>query len=422
MKILWKINSILPFPAHKVGMEKNVFGGWLESLLKVIVKNEEIDKIGVISNYKGCKLQIIEDGKILYYLVPCKKNLKFDKSILNYYEQINNEFKPDLVHIHGTEFPNNYAYFIACPNNLFVTSLQGLISECKNYYFADLKLKDIIKATSLKDIIRFNTLFNQKENFGNRGKYEIKILQKSNIIVGRTSWDKACTFKITDINKYRFCNENLRDCFYNKVWDYNRINKYTIFVSQATYPIKGFHKILEAAHILKEKYPKLKIYVAGSNIISSNNLKEKLTISGYALYIKRLIKKYHLENNVIFTGILNDDQLSDMMLKCNVFVQASSIENSSNSLGEAMILGMPIVASYVGGTGDLLKDKKEGFLYPFSDYTLLAYYISYIFENPEEAKKIGINASNHAKITHNREENAKKMIEIYKELLNEVKK
>ena len=70
--------------------------------------------------------------------------------------------------------------------------------------------------------------------------------------------------------------------------------------------------------------------------------------------------------------MLSEQQMLDYLLKSNVFVQTSSIENSTNSLGEAMLIGMPCVASNVGGTSDMLKDKNEGYLYPFGDYNLLA--------------------------------------------------
>ncbi len=419
MRVLWKINTILPYPAEKIGMFKNSFGGWINSLLNIIIENNEIEKIAIISNYDGNILQKFENNKLIYYLVPSKNNLKYDRKLLKYYKNINEEFKPDVIHIHGTEYPSNYNYLESCSNNLVITSIQGLVSEYAKYYYADISFLNLLKCISFKEILNQNILLKQKKDFQKRGVYEIKQLKNSNIIIGRTSWDKAATNSITDINKYRFCNENLRDSFYNKKWNINNIEKHSIFISQASYPIKGFHKVIEAANLLKEKYSDLKIYVAGSNILKANTLKEKIKISGYANYLKNLIKKYGLEKNIEFTGILNENEMSEKMLKSNIFVQASAIENSSNSLGEAMLLGMPIVASYVGGTGDMLKDKEEGLLYPFSDYTMLAYYISYLFDNSNEAIAMGLKAQKHAQKTHNRKENAKRMIEIYKELINE---
>ena len=56
-----------------------------------------------------------------------------------------------------------------------------------------------------------------------------------------------------------------------------------------------------------------------------------------------------LEDKVSFLGPLNAEQMKAEYLRSNVFLCPSSIENSPNSLGEAQMLGVPCVASYVGG-------------------------------------------------------------------------
>ena len=269
----------------------------------------------------------------------------------------------------------------------------------------------------LRDVLKNDLLLNQHKKFLERGIYEKEILIKSNLIIGRTSWDKAHAYEITKTEKYEICNESLRINFYNKNWDINNVEKHSIFVSQASYPLKGFHKVIEAASLLLDKYPDLKIRVAGPDITKSNySFKEKLKLSGYGNFIKKLIKKYKLQNHIEFLGLLNADEMCNTLLNSNVYLQASSIENSSNSLGEAMLLGMPCIASYVGGTGDILLDKQEGFLYPFNEISMMTKYITDIFENPNLAIEIGKNAKKHAKITHSVEHNVNKIIKIYKKM------
>ena len=99
------------------------------------------------------------------------------------------------------------------------------------------------------------------------------------------------------------------------------------------------------------------------------------------------IKKYHLQNKVIFTGPLNESKMRQRYLDAHVFVSPSLIENSPNSLGEAMILGVPSISSYVGGVPDMIKDKKEGFLYQHDAPYMLAY-ICEIFKHDSIALKI----------------------------------
>ena len=66
----------------------------------------------------------------------------------------------------------------------------------------------------------------------------------------------------------------------------------------------------------------------------------------------------------------------------------SVIENSPNSIGEAMLLGVPIVASDVGGVSSLVEHWKNGFLYQADAPYMLAYYIGKIFEDSLMTEKM----------------------------------
>lgn len=425
MRILWSVNTIFPFPAKELGMKSTVLGGWLISSFNSLLKEKKISSIAIVSVYQGKEYLKYTDGKVIYYLIPCINKEKYDKKLRSMFKRVYDDFKPDLIHIHGTEYPYSLSAIEGSNNIKTIVSIQGLVSVCgiDYYYNAGISKKEMLKNITLRDIIRNDLLINQSSGFKKRGKYEERVLKECDYIIGRTSWDRAHAYSITNDFKYKKCNESLRESFYNSSWNITKIEKHSIFISQATYPIKGFHILLKSASILKNIYPDLKIYVAGTNIIKSNSagFYNKMRLTGYGKYILNLIKKYDLSNNVEFLDLLNEEEMVNKLLKCNVFVQASSIENSSNSLGEAMLLGMPCVASYVGGTGDMLLDKKEGFLYPFGDYSILTYYISNIFDNDDLAIELGMNAKKHALITHNRNKNCDVLIEIYMEALNEDK-
>lgn len=421
MKILWIVNIILPYPSAKLGKKPNVFGGWMNALMNSLIQNNDV-KLAVAATYNGNKMLKFSDGKIVYYLIPCKNNYKYDNKLEKFWKDVSNDFLPDIVHLHGTEFAHGLSFLNACPNIKSVASIQGLVSLYGELYLLNISHKDIIHNISLRDIIRFDNMYQASNKFLKRGENEIKILRKVNKIIGRTSWDYSAVMALTEISKYCRCNESLRDTFYNKNWEYKKVEKNTIFVSQASYPIKGFHEIIKALPIIKKFYPDVKIYVAGQNIIDTSSIKNRLKLSGYGKYLIKLMKKYDVSKNIEFVGLLNEQQMVEKMLKCNVFVQTSIIENSPNSLGEAMLLGMPIVASNVGGTSDMLIDKKEGYLYPYAEQSLLAKYIIDVFNKSEKAKEIGDNAKLHALKTHNRDKNAKNMISIYRSLIDENKK
>lgn len=417
-KILWIVNTIFPFPAEKLGLKKTAFGGWLNSLSSTIKKSKDF-KLAIASVYKGKKLEELDDGEIIYYLIPKDDATKYNKKQKKYWKEICSRFKPDLVHINGTEYAFGLEFINACPDVATVTSIQGLVSVYANVYYANIPVKDIIKNITFRDIIKRNNIIQARKKFIKRGKNEIEILKRTNAITGRTIWDYSNVQAINPNVKFYWSNRILREEFYqSKKWDISNIERHSIFCSQAGYPIKGLHYIIEAANILKKEYSDIKIYVAGQNITKSDTIKEKMKISGYGKYIKGLIRKYNLEENIIFTGVLDAQGMVNKLLNSNAFVQTSAIENSPNSLGEAMVLGVPCVASYVGGTCDMLEHKKEGFLYTYTEPAILAEYIKRIFENDELCMKFSKNAINKANDTHNKERITQETIDMYNDILN----
>lgn len=415
MKILWIVNTIFPYPAKELGIKKTSFGGWMNSLSNAIKDKFELS---IATVYNGKELKRFDDGEIKYFLIPGAPALKYSKKLEKYWKEINEEIKPDIVHINGTEFAHGLAFIKACPEVTTVTSIQGLVSVYANSYYGNIPIKDIIKNITFRDIIRNDNIIQARKKFIKRGINEIEILKRTNATTGRTIWDYSNTQAINSKVKFYFSNRILREEFYeSKKWDIDNIERHSIFCSQASYPIKGLHFMLEAINILKEEVPDIKLYVAGHNIAANETLKEKIKLSGYGKYINSLIKKYKLEKNVIFTGILDAKKMTEKLLKANVFVQTSSIENSPNSLGEAMLLGVPCIASYVGGTCDMLEHDKEGFLYTYTEPAILAQYLKKVFDNDELCKKFSSNAIKKANITHDRKRITQENIDMYYDIL-----
>ncbi len=417
MKILWIVNIIFPYPSQKLNMQPTVLGGWLNGLANGMKNIEEIE-LAIATVYNGKKLIECNDGKIQYYLIPRNTKLKYNTNVEKYWKQINEKFKPDLVHIHGTEYPYGLEFMNACPNVKTIVSIQGLVSKISQVYYADISVKDIIKNITFRDIVKRSTIFQQKRKFQKRGRYEVEIIKKADAIIGRTIWDYANCKSINVNMKYYKCNETLREIFYKYEWNLENVEKHTLFCSQASYPIKGFHYLLESLAILKKQYNDVKLYVAGTNILD-NTLKAKLKRTGYAKYIQKLVKKYKLEDNIIFTGLLNEEQMLKRLLKTNVFVLPSAIENSSNSLGEAMLLGMPCVATNTGGTMNILEHNKEGFLYTSTEPAICVEYISRFFEENNLAINLGKKARETALERHSPEKNVNETIKIYKKVIGE---
>ncbi len=418
MNILWLINIPLPEASQLMGEKPSPFGGWLINASKDLANKEGVELSIAFPSNKASKFKDLKGEKINYYpFIPVKEN---DNKVIEYnesFERLLNNLKPDIVHIYGTEIAHTLSMVNACDkiNIKTVISVQGLVSIIEKHMHSNLPIYAIYGNT-FRNIVRKDNVSGLKRLFKNRGKNEIGALTKTDNIIGRTTWDKACSSQINPGAKYHFCNETLREEFYTHQWSINDCEKYSIFLSQGQYPIKGLHYMLEAMPLILNKFPKARVYISGKDITKSDSFEDKLLMTYYGKYIKKMIKKLNLKRNVIFTGPLDEGKMCERYLKSHVFVCPSSIENSPNSLGEAMILGVPSVASYVGGIPDMLKDKEEGFLYQHDAPYMLAHYICEIFENKDLAMRFSKNAREHALKTHDRDENTRRLIEIYEDI------
>ena len=126
-------------------------------------------------------------------------------------------------------------------------------------------------------------------------------------------------------------------------------------------------------------------------------------------------------NNVIFVGNLNEKELVDNLLASHVYVMPSHIENSPNNLCEAMILGLPCIASDVGGTSTLMENKKEGLLIQDGDPWLLAGTIVEMKNNYDQAIAYGKNARIRALKRHNPDKIIENLLNIYRVILYNTK-
>lgn len=416
MRILWITNNLLPDICEHLHMPEVTKTGWLHSAANQI-KSEV--KLSVAALYAGHELKQISLNGINYILVPALKDKRiYDDSLSVYWKTIKKTVNPDVVHIHGTEYPAGLGYIESCGANGVVISIQGLISEIAKYYNFGLDNLEILEYISLRDILKRETLWRQARSFQVRGKYECEYLRRGINFIGRTNWDKAHIKTFNPAANYYFNNETLRNSFYESEWSLEKAEKHTIFFSQATYPMKGLHILIKAIPIVLRKFPDTLIRVAGFDLTKASHsaLAGRLRATTYGNYLHSLLCKYDVEKNIQFTGNLSETEMCDMYLKSHVYVNASALENSSNSIGEAQLLGVPVVASFVGGTDSIVTNNESGLLYPADDVTRLADCIIRVFEDDTLALCLSENGRLQARDRHDKTKNKDRLLEIYRDI------
>lgn len=429
MRVLWLCNIMLPFIAKSMGQKIVVKEGWLSGLAGKLINNQDKNKItfaicfptsdgeGMVKEDKSLFVKGKANG-ISYYMFreDTVHPEIYDAAMEDSFQAILEDFKPDIVHIFGTEYPHTLAMVRAWnrPNQTLI-GIQGLCYAYAQVYMADLP-QTVQHKRTFRDVIKKDGLIQQQEKFIQRGKYEIEALGLVGHVTGRTDFDREETKQHAPNAVYHFMNETLRDEFYIDSWNINRIERYSIFVSQGNYPIKGLHYVLQILPKLVEAHKETMIYVAGDVITAYDSVKDKIKISGYGKYLLDMIKKNKMQEHVKFVGRLQSDKMCARYLRSHIFLCPSAIENSPNSVGEAMLLGVPVVAADVGGIHNLLTDNKDGILYQHDKLEQMKDAILRIFDDDKLALSMSSNAKEHAAKTHDAQKNYQRLLEIYHEI------
>ncbi len=421
IRILWLTNMLLPEASKLMSRKVLPFGGWFVATSKILSKMDNIE-LSVCSPDKETNSVIYLDGeKIKHCIFPPILNKEVKSEYLNkHLQDILNKINPHIIHIFGTEYPHTLAMVNLCikMNKKTVISVQGLNSIIAKHYLTGIP-DNIQKRFTVKGILKRENLLMRKKQFEKQGLLEIDALQKVNHIIGRTEWDKACSRQINKKAQYHVFNEILREEFYKHKWNINKCEKYSIFMSQASYPVKGLHYVIKAMPLIIEHFPETKLYIGGNDFIKGNSLMDRLKMTSYGKFVKDLIKKKQIQGHIIFNGIMNEKEMNQNFLRTHVFLSASSIENESNSLSEAKIIGVPCVASYVGGVTDRIKHGKDGFFYQHDAPYMLAHFVCKIFRSDDIAERFSENARISAKKINDPKNNINKLIKIYKLIYNE---
>lgn len=458
MRVLWLCNMMPSLAAEQLHVEATNKEGWVSGLAGVVLENGGENNIELAIAFPAPKELLSENRNVCRKVISVKgrelicygfrentrRPDRYDEGLQKRMKLILNSFQPDIVHCFGTEYPHTLAmcYMFSRENRLLL-GIQGLCTVCADAYFADMPDQAAGRVT-FRDWLRRDSLRKQQRKFVVRGYMEQVAVKLAGNITGRTEFDRFYTKEWNKHMCYYKMNETLRPEFYEMKWSREACEEHSIFLSQGDYPLKGLHYMLMALPMIQKEYPDVKVYVAGQDLTRQDTLKQKLKLSGYGKYLSELIREQKIEERVIFTGKLDSRRMRDQYLKCGLFVCSSSIENSPNSLGEAMLLGMPCVSADVGGIPDIFSAGRDGIMYEGfrsprikfnnadnlngeqsgqleSIAARLAAAVIEMWSDPSKMDEYCKNARNHAEKTHDPRQNYLKMLEIYSDIIERSK-
>ena len=392
MKVLW----IAPYPNSKLSPELTILrkkkshdASWIVNLSDELAKNPEVE-LHIVVHYPYInKSQIINKNNITFHII--KYNFPFTHrgfpSILRldiitlYYPLLNKikslikKIKPDIIHVHGTEGGGGLIRrFTHVPT---LVSVQGIIHKLVKY---DFNIVNLLQIPVEYFIIMIN------ENFG-----------------CRTHWDKATITKINSQANIYYLPEAINPVFFQTSWE-NLDNNNIVFLGSLVRR-KGIELLIDCLAEIKKEIPKVKLKIIGS---------------GSPKYIDKLIQKlikYSVYENVTFLGEMSAIEIATEFRTSNIFVLPTLIDNSPNSLLEAMALGIPCVASNAGGISSLVDDGIDGLIFQSEDKIDLTKKIINLLKNRDLQKKLSANAMERIRKNNFPATVARITLEKYKEIV-----
>ena len=308
-----------------------------------------------------------------------KRILPFERGdkYIDQYLKIIKEVKPDIIHIHGTE--NSYLSIIDIVDIPIVVSIQGNLTIYNHKYLSGFHGKYLNYKEHLSSIkgilLGRNSFIKEYKLMGKRAINEQKRMISIPNIIGRTDWDYRISRILAPCSNYFKAEELLREGFYKNQWNNPyRKGKVILFTTNGDNYYKGFETAVHALTLLQSIGIDIEWRIAG---VSESNLINKIT--------KKHLKDFYPKSGLKLMGPLPEEILINNMLNAHRYVMPSQIENSPNNLCEAMILGMPCVATFAGGTGSILKDGEDGILIQDGDPWVMAGAIIELINSPEKS-------------------------------------
>jgi glycosyltransferase involved in cell wall biosynthesis len=390
MKILWTI-------AKPVGIMRSMIegaasistsGSWIDVSARELIRNGDVELV-ILSTVERGEVLCKNAGEITYIGVPIGDSYlrkSYSPEDVKLVVDTIHTQAPDVIHIWGTECLFSQIVAEGIKDIPKLLSLQGIMQAIAKYPNGGLTKEDLcVSPLSRLLYLRYLRSSRYYEFSSSIEKMTIKEVDG---VISDSNW---CFMWCRHIDNSVKCYNNkmpVNEKYVEDKWDNSCAHKNTIFTVADRSGYKGIQMLLKAVGIVKRHFPGVVVIIPGKPVVSNRTRWTDI----YAGYIKRLIKKYDIHENVVFAGAQDTDGMIRLMKESSLFVMPSACENHAMSLREAMTFGMPCVSSFVGSIGEYVDNYKNAVLYRYEEYEVLAEVIIRILSDNSFAAELGKNA------------------------------
>ena len=372
-------------------------GTWMEPTLKDLLQHPDV-RVSVAAKTHVSELTVVESEGVIHYLVPAstKKIYPYwgasEQAVWN---QVIDKAQPEIIMVWGTEYAHGLCALRQAVGIPAVIVVQGILDTIAEFYICGMTDQELRRCTTLRSILKRDSIRQEQKLYRKRAAYEREMLQRAGNAIVENEWARGNVRRIAPGCQLFEMKQKINEVFFQHQWKGSACRQHVIFCSAPVgYPLKGFHNILKAMALVKEKYPDVRLRVPGipNPYQQTKSLRGWLTKRDYTQYIMQLIDQLDLKGNIDFLEHMDSMDIAKELEEANLFIVASSIENTSTSLREAMVVGTPCIASFVGGMTDIVKDRVNGRLFRCEDYSHLAYIVDDLFSHSAICQTLSQNA------------------------------
>ena len=418
MRVLWFTSVTPPAVSRRCGTDEEVGpASWVESLRSAVKAHTDL-QLAIASPWRSA-IAPFEDDAVTYYTVAAPPAAsRLGRAAAGWRESLSagvrtdgwldvvRDFDPDVIHVHGTENP--FGLVRQLTKVPVVVSLQGIVTMVLRSLFGGQSTAETARRLVDRSFILGRGQIHGYFRGTQTAKRERAILRANDAFIGRTEWDRAVLQAFNPSARYFHCDEVLRPPFYEALWDRDTCRPLTVFCTSSDAPLKGADCVIEALSLLRASgLPEARLRIAG--IPTSGPGSE---------FFHARARGHGVADAIDWLGRLDADQLAGELLQASVFAYPSYMDNSPNALCEALLAGVPSVASYVGGIPSLVDDGHEGLLFPAGDPYALAAKLRRLMEDPALAGELGASARRRALHRHDETRIVTDLAAIYAEVVS----
>jgi glycosyltransferase involved in cell wall biosynthesis len=410
VRILWFSNR--PLSDEDVGST----GTWLQAMAQCLVGTGQV-QLGNVSRGRVPGILRQDWGPVQQWIVPVGEKPQRDglpaSKVVDAIARVVREFSPDLIHIWGTE----YYWGLLTARRLIpgptLLEMQGLKFVWARVFAGGLSCANQLACIGLKECLRRSSLFQLQRRFERWGIAEREMISKHRYISVQSPWMKAHIKAINSQAQTFEVDLALRDAFYRgRRWEWS--DKMRVFCSSANpFPYKGLHVAVRAIALLKKTFPAIQLRIAGYHRTSG------FRQDGYIAWVDREIRRLGLQQNVVWLGPLDADQIVAELVSSSAMVVPSYVESYCVALCEAMMVGVPTVASFNGGTAYLTKNEESSLHFLPGEVEMCAHQLSRLLTDRALAVRVSENAYKAAVARNDPNRLVCHQIEIYRSVLKD---